>query len=162
MIDPKWRQRFDEKWVAGEKGCWVWTGAKLPKGYGFIKVPRQRKQEYAHRLAWMIYKGEIPEGLYVLHTCDNPSCVNPAHLMLGTQKDNLDQMVSRDRHLYGERNSEAKLTEKIVENIHRLYAQGNSQERIGVIYGVHQMTVSKILRGIRWKHIKLKMENLTP
>lgn len=158
MIDYKWQARFEAKWKMAENGCWSWIGAKLPAGYGIIKIPNCRKFEYAHRLSWRIFRGEIPEGLYVLHTCDNPNCVNPEHLMLGNQKENSRQMVARDRHLYGERNTESKLTEHIVENIHRMYSKGYAQSRIAIIYGIHQMTVSKIIRGERWAHVKRRLE----
>jgi len=75
-------------------GCWIWTGAKHPDGYGSIKYKNQPWK--VHRLSYLVYKGEIAESL-VLHSCDNPSCINPEHLFLGTASDNMKDMVSKGR-----------------------------------------------------------------
>ena len=153
-ISAEWKAKFNTKWKQDENECWVWQGAKLPKGYGFLKIPRTRRQIYAHRLSYLINVGEIPERMNVLHRCDNPACVNPAHLFIGSHKDNSQDMAAKDRHLRGERNTEAVLTARDVLQIKKLLAMNEfSQKRIGMMFGVAQITISRIHRGLRWKHI---------
>ncbi|AUR96743.1 HNH nuclease [Vibrio phage 1.232.O._10N.261.51.E11] len=147
-------ERFHEKWNLNEETqCWVWSAAKAGKGYGQIKIPKARKQVYAHRLSYMIHKGEITEGMEVCHTCDNPSCVRPSHLFLGTSKDNAQDMKSKSRHLNGIKNNQAKLTDDKVRAIHRSAKDGVSQSKIAKANGVGQSTIWKILHGHRWEHI---------
>lgn len=153
-ITKEWKARFNAKWNQDENGCWIWNGCKAGKGYGILKIPKTRKQIYAHRLSYLINRGEIKEGEYVLHRCDNPACVNPAHLFLGSAKDNSQDMAAKERHLYGERNTEAVLTAPDVVKIKKLLAMNMfSQKEIGMMFGVAQITISRIHRGLRWKHI---------
>ena len=154
-VTKEWVGRFNAKHAPDENGCWVWFGARLPKGYGIIKIPLTRRQEYAHRLSWLIHRGEIPVGEYVLHRCDNPRCVNPSHLFLGDAKANQQDMKTKGRHLYGERNVMAVLTAPDVRKIKALIGTGGfSQEDIASMFGVAQVTISRIARGLRWAHIK--------
>jgi hypothetical protein len=147
-------ERFHEKWILNKSnGCWEWKASLAGKGYGQIKIPGTRKQEYAHRLSYQIHCGSIPKGLFVLHSCDNPKCVRPSHLFLGPQKDNMQDMKKKDRHLYGVKNSVSKLTDEKVRRIHLLYRDGVSQGRLAKIFGIAQGTVWKILKGQRWVHI---------
>jgi hypothetical protein len=104
----------------------------------------------------MAFRGPIPDGIDVLHTCDNRLCVNPAHLFEGTPGDNAQDMKAKGRHLYGERNTEAKLTESQVKRIHRLYATGKfSTYNLADKFGVGQGTIWKILKRMRWAHVKI-------
>lgn len=154
MFDQKFIDRFNLKWRIDEKsGCWIWAATKIPKGYGLIKRPQQRTQEYAHRASYMIHIGEIPNGCHVCHKCDNPSCVNPDHLFLGSAKENMHDMKQKGRHLYGERNSQAKLTEDAVRKIKQLLKDGMSQSKVALMFGMQQMEISRIKRGLRWAHI---------
>lgn len=138
-------------------GCWNWTRSTIGKGYGQCNV-RHLKERYAHRVSYMAFKGGIPPGIDVLHTCDNLLCVNPSHLFLGTKKDNAQDMKAKDRHLYGERNTEAKLIKKQVMRIHRLYkAGGVSTYELADQFGVSQGTIWKILKGHRWEHVFKKV-----
>lgn len=138
--------------------CWEWTGAKIGKGYGACQV-RPIRERYAHRVSYLAFTGPIPVDIDVLHTCDNRRCVNPAHLFLGTPKDNAQDMKAKGRHLYGERNTEVKLTEKQVLQIHRLYSGGGiSTYQLADRFGVAQGTVWKILHGHRWAHVKNKID----
>ena len=131
-----------------EAGCWIWMGSTQVRGYGEL-ISNNRKY-LAHRASYEAFIGPIPKGMYVCHTCDNVYCVNPAHLFLGTQKQNLQDMKSKGRHLYGEKNTEAKLTEAQVLQIR------NSKltcKELGELYGVSNSAISAIKRRQRWKHI---------
>jgi len=153
-------ERFHEKWVLNkETGCWEWIASLAGRGYGQIKCPGERQNIYAHRLSWRIHFGEIPEGMYVCHACDNPKCVRPSHLFLGTSEDNHRDMKAKDRHLRGSRNAVAKLTEEKVRQIHRLAQQGVSQGSIAKAFKVRQSTIWKILHGLRWEHVYREIKN---
>ena len=153
-ISADWIQRFNAKWVKDEvTECWVWTAAHHVKGYGEIKIPKTRKQIPAHRLSYLIHRGLIPNGKCVLHRCDNPKCVNPEHLFVGTKMDNALDMVKKMRHCYGERQGGHKLTEKEVLDIHRLLKMDVKQKSIAQMFGIGEMQISRIKRGTRWGHI---------
>lgn len=153
-ISPEWIQRFNAKWQEDRAtGCWIWMGAHATKGYGEIKIPKTRRQIPAHRLSYLIHRGSIPSGKCVLHRCDNPACVNPAHLFIGTKMDNALDMVSKMRHCYGERQGGHKLTEQEVVDIHKLIKLGVKQKQIAKIFNIGEMQISRIKRGHRWKHV---------
>ncbi len=131
--------------------CWVWTGSTSCHGYGSISV--RGRHTGAHRFAYETFIGEIPEGLYVCHTCDNRACVNPAHLFLGTHEDNRNDMVAKGRHARGGRHHWAKLTEADVLDIRRRCAAGVSQKELCAEYGVADSLVSRIVNRLIWTHI---------
>lgn len=90
------KERFEERYIpVPESGCWIWTGHIRTNGYGAMSI--KSKLQYAHRISWELHNGPIPEGLFVLHKCDNPPCVNPDHLFIGTQKDNLQDAFKKGR-----------------------------------------------------------------
>jgi len=136
--------------------CWIWMGARTPLNYGTINIGgRAGRNHYAHRVSWEIANGSILEGLCVLHRCDNPPCVNPAHLFLGTKKDNTRDMIVKGRGrqpvLSGEKHPSAKLTGTMVQEIRSLHAAGHaSQAALAFRFGVSQAHVSKILCGANW------------
>lgn len=146
--------------IAGEDDCWLWRGA-MPYDYGRFSIGsrtnRTRRTERAHRMAWLLTNGDIPNGLLVLHKCDNRSCVNPDHLYLGTYSDNMNDMYSRGRHPEGgarggEKHHAAKLTTNDAKKIKKMYACGNiSQSRLASLFGVSQTQIGRIVRGDRWK-----------
>lgn len=155
-------------------GCWLWTGASMPGGYGqIIRTWPNRTRVKASRLSYRMHKGEIPKGHGVLHKCDNPPCVNPDHLFTGTQKDNVDDMIAKGRaatgrrgrpnlklrykhgpnpKLRGENNHAHKLTNKQVAEIRESYSRKErTQDQLAEIYGVTRSGISKITRGKTWK-----------
>ncbi len=132
-------------------GCWEFQGYCTPKGYGTLsRGAREEGVVFAHRAAWEIANGSIPHGMNVLHKCDNPPCCNPAHLFLGTQAQNMADMVAKGRESYvrGEDNGMAKLT---WEKAQAIRTDPRPQREIAKEYGVHQMTISKVKRGETWK-----------
>lgn len=136
--------------------CWNWTASLAGKGYGQIKIPGTRRQIYAHILSYQWFNGEIPEGQMVCHICDNPKCVKPDHLFLGSGKENLQDMKAKDRHLKGERNKQVKLTEAKVNAIHDALEAGESTYSLADRFGVAQSTIFKISHGKLWEHIFLQ------
>lgn len=139
----------------GPNGCWLWTGTLRPDGYGVIgRGGRGQGLERANRLSYMIHFGQIPDGMFVCHKCDNPTCVNPEHLFLGSPGDNCHDMVKKKRNAHGE-TSYAKLTTEQVVEIRRIYSLGGiSQIKIADRYGISRSHVSLIVRGERWQHVE--------
>jgi hypothetical protein len=152
---------FWSRVVRGE-GCWEWQGARNQDGYGTLWVDHRKVR--AHRLAWEIVFGPIPAGLWVLHSCDNPPCCNPAHLWLGTPADNSADMVAKGRgrggyngfplpyenQARGERSGSARLTEADVREIR---ASSLTQRELGRRYGVSQVAICKIRTRRTWAHV---------
>jgi len=147
MLSPI-EERFWAKVNKIEGGCWEWTAAKSV-GYGRFKV--DGRLLLAHRFSYELQHGPIPEGLWVLHHCDNPCCVNPEHLFLGTRSDNMLDCVRKGRHV---NNACTKLTKNDVLSIRRFYKKGcNKQEEIAVTYGVSKGCISDIIMQNTWKHL---------
>lgn len=149
-------QRFWEKVdVRGEDDCWIWMASRDSCNYGMFYPKEYPNGIKASRYSWKIHNGEIPKGIYVCHTCDNPPCVNPKHLFLGTQKDNMQDMVQKgriyDRH--GERNSKAKLTEYDVRRVKQLRDNGKTYKGIAEELGVSEGCINHILNGRHWSWV---------
>lgn len=153
-LDPQLVERFHQKYRKDESGCWLWMASTAGKGYGQIKLTGQRRQIYAHRLAYIIATGKDPGAKQLCHTCDNPKCVNPEHLFVGTSQDNHDDMKAKGRHTFGEKNTQAKLDEVQVQQIKTMLSLGVPQTKIGAAFGVHQVQISRIKTGKRWSHVK--------
>lgn len=149
-------ERFWAKVKKGE-GCWLWQGRRNPPlGYGQLRIGPEGNQrsQAAHRIAWMLTNGPIPAGLCICHRCDNPPCVRPDHLFLGTYSDNsLDSVrKGRAKQQHGESNLNAKLTQKWVTIIRERYA-AEADLRINDLaqqLGVSNATISHVLRGKTW------------
>lgn len=143
-------------WARVKKGhkreCWPWIGAQVSAGYGAIIV--NGKQESAHRIAWMIENGTIPDGLFVLHHCDNPCCCNPSHLFLGTNRDNIQDCVRKCRNNapYGSAQHLAKLTDAQAKEIVLRFQAGEMQKDLAREFGLNKVTVWNIVRGHAWTH----------
>lgn len=136
--------------------CWLWTGCTRSMKRGFINWHGRR--EYSHRVAYLLTYGEIPEGMCVCHKCDNPQCVNPNHLFLGTKADNTHDMLRKGRQggnsvCKGEAHHNSKLTDSDVKEIRRLAKCGVRHTDIGRQFGVTKQNVAWIVTRKGWKHI---------
>ena len=135
-------------------GCWIWLGHRDKRGYGRMYL--NRRQGFAHRYIYQHFKGGLRDDQLLRHTCDNPPCVNPDHLIPGTDADNARDMVERGRSARGTKHRAAKLTESQVMEMRRTYAAGEaSQADLARQYGLTPTPVSQLLRGITWKHLPL-------
>lgn len=136
--------------------CWEWTAYRSRDGYGMIGLDL-RGVDRAHRVAWRLMNGPIPPGLQVLHRCDNPPCVNPAHLWLGTQAENIADMNRKGRSRKNPRRGSAVTTSKLKEPdvlaIRVLIAEGHGPTAIGRRFGVSPATIHLIRNGKNWKHL---------
>jgi HNH endonuclease len=130
--------------------CLEWVGA-LRAEYGAITV--EGKVKRAHRVAYEEFVGPIPDGVLVLHECDNTVCIEPSHLFLGTHQNNSDDKVAKGRQARGEGNAKAKLTPEKVKAIRR-YAVTHSYQNTADFFSVHKSTVTDIQNGRTWKHVK--------
>lgn len=145
---PNSDERFWRR-VEKSEGCWLWTGPLDQYGYGRLTV--RDRHAAAHRVAWALTNGPIPGGLQVLHRCDNPPCVCPDHLFLGTQADNLADAVGKGRLvLRGSGASGAKLTE---DDIRAIRASDDRQVAMASRYGVTQAAISAIRLRKTWAHL---------
>lgn len=144
------------------RGCWKWLGYCAASGHGIARL--NGKATKAHRVAWELLRGTIPPGIFVCHKCDNPSCVRPSHLFLGSAKDN-----NRDRHSKGRSRGLfpsgklhpaklragdghwcTKLSNENVKYIKRLHSEGWTQKELGTVFDVNPATISRIVRNI-WR-----------
>ena len=146
ISDPD-ASRFWEKVKQDDSYCWEWTAYTDRDGYGRFSLRGTKHR--AHRIA-VVLSGRDPAGKKVRHACDNPSCVNPDHLMLGSQRDNMDDMVRRDRQPRGSRNGQAKLTEEQADAIR---VSSRSSPELAAEYGVSDSHVRMIKTGRAWTHL---------
>jgi len=146
--------RFWEKVDKGES-CWQWTAGDNGEGYGRFRHDNQKVG--AHRFSWEFHFGDIPDSMLVCHKCDNPGCVNPDHLFLGTNQDNMNDMVKKGRNKIrvGAANNKTKLNVEKVKTIRFLYSKGNhTQRELAKMFGVGQPCIKDIVNRITWKHVK--------
>lgn len=158
MFDTKFVRAFQTRYEMHPGGCWEWYGPFDKDGYG--KIKRHGKTLRAHRVSYEIANGPIPDGLLLMHSCDNPKCVNPKHLTPGTVAANNQDMTRKGRNaqgtgegLRGADNAQSRLTAIQVVRIRCRAAQGVSQAALAREYGVSQATIHKIIRRELWHHI---------
>lgn len=153
----------------GENACWTWTSSRHGGGYGLFAVDNVTRR--AHRIAWALANGHVPDGIFVCHRCDNPPCVNPSHLFLGTPADNCHDMDTKGRRALflgdnngmrrhpekisrGEAHGHAALTEADVVEIFRMYVvDGATKAAIGREFGVSRSAVYRIIDRRNWAHV---------
>jgi hypothetical protein len=147
------QQRFWSKVkIRGWLDCWTWQAYCNPLGYGRFRDAHLQKV-LAHRFAYALVYGPIPDNLFVLHRCDNPSCVNPDHLWLGTIADNNADRNKKGRQARGSHNGRSKLTRLDVMKILKLHSCGFSDLQIAERYDVHPKAVYQIVHGLTWRHV---------
>lgn len=150
--DAERREWFMEK-VTPEPntGCWLWLQAYATDGYGWAFYgPYRRGGIRAHRAAWEIFNGPIPEGMVVCHKCDTPACANPQHLFLGTPQENTLDMVRKGRHVVPNKDTSQKLTLESARHIRALAAQGVSKVQLSKQFKVSRTAILQVVRG--WTH----------
>ena len=161
-IDPSASEHLARRLANGldeapEGDCWNWQRTTNDDGYPMLRVAG--RMVYAHRLAYELAIGPVPDGLHILHSCDNPRCINPAHLSPGTRSQNMKECSERGRARIprpiklGEQNGAAKLTDVDVRSIRRLLHKGVTQQAIADRFAVTQRTISDIKLGKKWRHV---------
>jgi hypothetical protein len=144
------------RWGAAPGDCWEWDGPLNATGYGIFWFygGGGSRCVLAHRAASEFAGGPLSPGVVVRHSCDNTRCVNPRHLLRGSQLENVADMVARNRTARGSRHSQAKLTEEMVRVAIELRRQGLRYKDIGARIGVHRVEASRIVRGLAWTHVE--------
>lgn len=163
--------------IRGENECWEWNGWMAANGYGGVDYRGKRYK--AHRMSYMLSKGEIQQGLFVCHTCDNRKCVNPNHLWLGTREENMQDCIRKrrgawdtkpermphgerhwmnlypERRFYGTKNVNCRLNEELVVEIRSLYGHsGNTIPSLAKKFNVSKATIHRVIKGKVWSWVK--------
>ena len=145
-LEERLQGRWKEVPGTQDTPCWEWTGPKNWDGYGVLKY--QGRGQGVHRLMYGLHKGEIPEGVNVLHNCDNPPCMNPGHLRLGTQADNVEDMVTK-----GRQRAPRGLTDEEVRGILAMVKGGMRQSEVVRLLGLESSTVSRVVSRKLYKDV---------
>lgn len=164
-------ERFWDRVKKLDNGCWEWTAGSTTQRYGLFEAgtAKARVRHMAHRFSYELHKGPIPEGMIVRHKCDNPPCVNPAHLELGTHADNVRDKIARGRSntgpvVKGSFNGQSKLTEEIVEQILNLRNKiFIKSDELAKMFGTTARNIRRILTGKgSWEHVKVERNFVKP
>ncbi len=156
---PCWRplsieDRFKKRIKIDKNGCWIWVGSTNNRGYGTFW--NGKVADFAHHFSWEIANHQtIPNGSFILHSCDNPSCVNPSHLRLGSHKDNMEDMLSKGRQRVpkGEESGRCKYSEKIIRAIRFRAANGENTKILEKEFNISRQYLKDIIDRKYWKHI---------
>ncbi len=143
-------ESFKSKVKKEENGCHIWMGSKTSKGYGSFGFGKIRG---AHRFAYVLKYGEIKDGFFICHRCDTPSCVNPEHLFMGTNKDNVNDCIAKGRNSKGEYHHNSKLNKLSVMEIRRMSNDGVSHRNIAKKYGVSYSAIDCVVNKKTWRHV---------
>lgn len=143
-------ERFWSK-VLIKDGCWDWQWGHALGGYGRIWF--KGKTLYAHRVAWSLTNGAIPEGMHVCHRCDNRRCCNPGHMFLGTNAENMADRDAKGRAPHGERHGQAKLTDQSVAEIRSRVLAGETQLSLSRAFGISKSVCSSVVSRKHWRHV---------
>ena len=133
-------------------GCWIWMASCYSGRYGVLSVGMKNKR--AHRVSWETFKGPIPEGMKVLHQCDIPCCINPSHLFIGTDADNMKDRDAKERQCKGADHPHSKLTPESAKRLLE-FRRTHSLSETGKMFGVTRQRVWQLERGIKCKHLQL-------
>jgi|ERR1051326_4475122 hypothetical protein len=152
-------EEFWKSYTVAENGCWIWNKRLSARGYGRVKMAGAGKTTHAHRVAFILTKGEIPNGMRACHKCDNPPCINPDHIFLGTAWDNTQDMLRKGRHWVhcGESHGMSKLTAESVKRARIAYATNHSLALVKQLankFNVHVRVLQKAIKGDTWKHVE--------
>lgn len=135
--------------TADDNQCWIWLGGKIKGGYGVWDW--NGKTTTTHKIAWLYPNYTIPNGMQILHSCDNPSCCNPKHLRIGTHQDNMDDRSQRNRTAKHEKNGNRKLSLPIANDIRNAYKNGEKNvSKLSREFGVSRRQIDRIIDGVHW------------
>ncbi len=148
--------RFLSKFTKSDE-CWEWQAGIDQDGYGKFWDGKNRIS--SHRYSWIFHFGNIPENLFVLHSCDNRKCVRPDHLFLGTNIQNMEDKIKKKRHSFGESNGQSKLKSNQIIEILSNHKNGISSKTMSNQFTVHKTSINNIIAGRTWKHINRKQAN---
>ena len=153
-IEERFWEKVDK--VSSPDGCWLWTAGVSSMGYGQINQGGKHGTHIAaHKLSWQLVNGPRPDNLFLCHTCDNRRCVNPDHLFLGTQKDNIQDAVRKGRKPHGEGHPLARWTERDIIEMFAMQKRGAKQSEIARRFGTAQSNINIILTRKAWKHVNV-------
>lgn len=158
MLDDRFWTKVDK---SSPNGCWEWTATKNNKGYGCFSarqiIPGRKTKALAHRLSYAYFKGPIPPGQNILHSCDNPACVNPDHLRAGSQSENISESVAKGRkplaNIRGEQIGTSRLTAEKVFSIREKYLAGVPRAQIASEADISEVTIKRVVSGRSWQHL---------
>lgn len=152
-VEPRFMDKIQPEPTSG---CWLW-GSTMTKGYGQIRVGKKSvgtlRYGSAHRVSYTLFRGPIPDGMQVCHRCDNPACVNPDHLFLGTPLANMQDKhdKGRDRYARGEECTQAKLT---ANDVRQIRSTDEPNRQLASRYNVSEATIRRARKGVSWKHVE--------